>query len=310
MALAASPLHVLGVRLLDRAGKGVRGAPRDALLAAAVPASQRGRAFGFHRAMDHAGATLGPLLASAALLAGADLRTVFALAAVPGFVALAVLVFAVEERPRDEAPPEAPPPSPFRAGTASDLRRFLALLALFTLGNSSDAFLLLRAQELGVALAFVPLLWTFHHLVKAGLSTWGGAFSDRAGRRRAIAAGWGVYALAYLGFACATGPWAIVALFGFYGLFPALTEGPEKALVADLAGTSARGRAFGAYHAVTGFVVLPGNLLTGWLWETAGATTALGLGAALATVAAFLLATVVGEPPGDAVPFDRATSSD
>jgi MFS family permease len=142
---------------------------------------------------------------------------------------------------------------------------------------------------------YIPLLWTFHHLVKAALSTRGGALSDRAGRRRAIVGGWAVYALAYLGFARASGPFAIVLLFALYGLFHALTEGPEKAFVADLAGANARGRAFGAYHAVTGALVLPGNLLTGWLWERFGAGAALGLGAALAGIAAVLLLTWVGE---------------
>ena len=193
--MAASPLHVLAIRLLDRVGKGVRSAPRDALLAAVTPAAERGRAFGFHRAMDHAGATLGPLLASAALLAGAELRTVFALALVPGLLALGVLVFGVREvraragvrgHPEGGRAPRRRSASP--PTTPAALRRFLAVLALFALGNSSDAFLLLRAQEQGVTLALIPLLWTFHHLVKSAFSTLGGAFSDRAGRRRTIVA--------------------------------------------------------------------------------------------------------------------------
>ncbi len=304
VAVAASPLHVLAVRLADRVGKGVRSAPRDALLAAATPAGERGRAFGFHRAMDHAGAMLGPLLASAALLAGAELRTVFALALVPGLLALVVLVFGVGE----EAPSVPPAPAPPLASThpaqeggtparsSPALLRFLAVLALFALGNSSDAFLLLRAQELGVAVAFLPLLWTLHHLVKASFSTFGGALSDRAGRRRTIVLGWAVYALAYLGFARASGVGAVVLLFAVYGLYHALTEGPEKAFVADLAGTQARGRAFGLYHAVTGALVLPGNLLTGWLWDRVSAGAALGVGAALAGVAAVVLLAFVPEP--------------
>lgn len=317
VAVATSPLHVLAIRLVDRVGKGVRGAPRDALLASATPASERGRAFGFHRAMDHAGATLGPLLASAALLAGADLRTVFALALVPGLLAMAVLVFGVREEapyvppsPATNAAPVHPAeeggPSP---GTSPALFRFLAVLALFTLGNSSDAFLLLRAQEQGVTLAFLPLLWTFHHLVKSSFSTFGGTLSDRAGRRRTIVLGWAVYALAYLGFARTSGVLAVVLLFAVYGLYHALTEGPEKAFVADLAGARARGWAFGLYHAVTGALVLPGNLLTGWLWERFSPGVALGVGATLAGVAAaVLLAFVPERPPAAAPSFDPGPS--
>ena len=130
------------------------------------------------------------------------------------------------------------------------------MLALFTLGNSSDAFLLLRAQQTGVGLTTLPLLWAFHHAVKSLTSTWAGALSDRLGRRRTIAAGWGVFALSYLGFAWAAAPVHVWLLFALYGLFPALTEGPERALVADLAARS-RGRAFGLYHAITGAMLFP-----------------------------------------------------
>jgi MFS family permease len=300
VALATGPFHVLLVRLADRLGKGVRGAPRDAMIAAVTPAGDRGRAFGFHRAMDHLGATVGPLLAWAALQAGADLRTVFALALLPGLLAVAALVLGVKEE-AGTAPAPSPPlgaatPPPLSAGSVGrDLHVYLGVLALFALGNSSDAFLLLRAQELGVGVASLPLVWTFHHVVKAGFSTVGGRLSDRVGRRRTILLGWAIYALAYLGFARAPGPAAVVALFGLYGLFHALTEGPEKAFVADLAPAALRGRAFGLYHAVTGLLVLPGNLLTGLLWQRFGAGAALGLGALLAGLAALLLLSLVRE---------------
>ncbi len=248
VALATAPVHVLAVRLLDRVGKGVRSAPRDALLAEVTAPEDRGRAFGFHRAMDHTGAMIGPLLASAALLVTHDLRTVFALAAIPAALAMAALVFGVREPTRKEAGPPGLPES--GASATGDLggrpfRLYLLVLAVFTLGNSSDAFLLLRAQEAGVTLTFIPLLWAFHHLVKAGASTWGGTLSDRWGRRRAILGGWTVYVLAYAGFALARSPLQVVSLFGVYGLFHALTEGPERALVADLTGSAGRGRALG-----------------------------------------------------------------
>jgi MFS family permease len=297
VSLATVPAHVLAVRLADRVGKGVRSAPRDALVAQVVAPEDRGRAFGFQRAMDHAGAMVGPLLASAALLATKDLRVVFALAAVPAALAVVTLVRGVREEPRAAAPgPAATAAEPAAPRVEPALLRYLGVLALFTLGNSSDAFLLLRAQEAGVALAAIPAVWSLHHLVKAVASTWGGALSDRAGRRLVILAGWVVYALAYAGFAAAASPAAITGLFAFYGLFHALTEGAERALVADLAGEATRGRAFGLFHAVTGATLLPASLITGVLWQRFGAPVALGTGAALAALAALGLLALVPEP--------------
>jgi MFS family permease len=297
VAVATAAAHVLVIRVLDRVGKGVRGAPRDALVAAVSPAPDRGRAFGFQRAMDHAGAFLGPLLAAAVLLvAPGDLRLVFGLAAVPAALAVATLVLGVREEPRPEAPFSPTPVAAVITPLEPGFLRYLAVLAVFTLGNSTDAFLLLRAQEAGVGLTLIPALWSLHHLVKAGTSTWGGSLSDRIGRRRTILVGWGVYALAYAGFAVAASALAVTALFVFYGLFHALTEGAERALVADLAGEAARGRAFGLFHAVTGAILLPASLLTGFLWQRFGAGTALGTGAALAAVAAAGLLVLVPEP--------------
>jgi len=290
MAVAARPWHVLALRVADRVGKGTRGAPRDAMVAEVTPPGQRGRAYGFHRAMDHAGAALGPLLASAFLLWRDDLRALFALAAVPAFAGVLVLLFGVHEAsvPRRPAPgpgPEGAPTAPAGWGGPS-FRRYLAVLAVFTLGNSADAFLLLRAQQAGVALALVPLLWTAHHLVKAAASTHAGAASDRVGHRNAIVAGWLLYALVYAGFARASTPAEIWLLFVVYGLHHALTEGPERALVAALSPAEGRGRAFGLFHAVTGAALLPASLLTGWLWQRHGPATALGVGAGLAGAAA------------------------
>jgi len=301
IGLATAPWHVLAIRFLDRLGKGTRGAPRDALVADVTPVEARGRAFGFHRAMDHTGAVVGPLAASALLLLGLELRSVFLLAAIPATVCMIVLVTAVREDPRPKPATKALAPAPI--GTA--FRRYLALLALFTLGNSSDAFLLLRAQEAGVTLALIPLLWSFHHVVKAGTSTWAGGLSDRMGRRRIIVGGWAIYAAVYAGFAAVSGPIGIWSLFAVYGLYHAATEGPERALVADLAGPEAKGRAFGHYHAVTGAMLLPGNLLTGWLWQAHGASVALAFGATCALLASIGLVTLVPEPsprPVDAPP--------
>lgn len=299
MALAAAPAHVLLVRIADRVGKGIRGAPRDALLADVTPPEERGRAFGFHRAMDHAGAVVGPLLASAVLAFTDDVRVVFALAAVPGLLGVAVLALGVPASPAKPALPVAPTPSRDASPLGRPFRAYLVVLAVFTLGNSSDAFLLLRAAEAGVPLSAVPLLWSVHHLVKSAASTPAGAAADRLGRRPAIVAGWAVYALCYLGFAFARAPWHVWGLFVVYGAYHALTEGAERALVADLAPPAARGRAFGLYHAVLGAMLLPASLLTGALWQAFGAPVALGTGAALATLASvLLLASVPGRAAG------------
>jgi len=223
------------------------------------------------------------------------------LAAIPAALAVVALVLGVRESEHPAGRAAAPPAS---GGSLLEpaLVRYLGVLALFTLGNSSDAFLLLRAQEAGVALALLPALWALHHLVKAGASTWGGALSDRVGRRRAILLGWGAYAIAYAGFALAGTPLQVAGLFAFYGLFHALTEGPERALVADLAPGATRGRAFGLFHAVTGAALLPASLLTGLLWQRFGAPVALGTGAGLAALAALGLLALVPDPAGRTAP--------
>jgi MFS family permease len=297
IALAAAPAHVLGLRFLDRVGKGTRGAPRDAVMAEVTPPAARGRAFGFQRAMDHAGAMVGPLVASLLLALGLPLRAVFALSAVPAALSVIVLVARWRERAREAAPAAVLEESERAGGPARGLRAYLAVLGLFALGNSSDAFLLLRAQDLGVSLAVLPIVWTLHHAVKAAASTPGGALSDRLGRRRTIVAGWAVYAACYVGFALAGAAWHAWALFALYGLFHALTEGPERALVAALSPAGARGRAFGLYHAITGGMMLPASLLTGALWERFGPAPALLTGAALAAAAASSLWLAVPEAP-------------
>jgi MFS family permease len=300
VAIAVAPWHVLAIRATDRVGKGLRASPRDAMLADAAPPDRRGEAFGFHRAMDHAGALVGPLLAWA-LLEGlaASHRTVFALAAIPGAIALVVLVVAVREPARAAA--ENPPPAALGAGGSlshgSDSSRlprrfwgYVACLTAFTLGNASDFFLLLRAQELGVRAAQLPLLWAFLHLVKSTLSTPLSGLSDRIGRKRVIAGGWLVYAATYLGFAAASAPWHAWALFALYGVFFALAEGTEKALVADLAPAAARGRAFGAYNFTLGICLLPASLGFGLIWDRAGHGAAFVVAAGLALLASVGLA--------------------
>jgi len=293
IAAASSPLFVLGVRFADRIGKGVRTSPRDALVADSVSPALRGRAYGFHRSMDHAGALIGPLLATALLTTFvSDLRTLFWLSAIPGAIAVLLIVFGVREARRE---PAALPRSahPLGALPGGQVRVYLAILLVFTLGNSSDAFLLLKAGQLGVAPGRIALLWSLFHLVKMLSAMPFGALSDRIGRRGVIVAGWGVYALAYLGFALASTELHIWLLFCGYGLFYGLTEGVEKALMADLAGPEERGSAFGWYHCAIGIGALPSSVLFGLVWQKAGAGAAFGLGAGLAAIAALLLVVMV-----------------
>jgi MFS family permease len=297
VALASSFGFVLVIRFIDRVGKGLRGAPRDALIVDSVDPSLRGRAFGLQRSMDHAGALIGPLVA-AALLAGGrcDLRTVFALAAIPGLAGVALVVWRVREAgvatgaaASASASGGTSPATRLGVIPTGPLRRYLFILLLFTLGNSSDVFLLLRAGELGVAPSQLPLLWAFLHVVKAGGALPLGMLSDRVDRRKLIIGGWAVYALVYLGFARAGAAWHAWALFAAYGLYYALTEGVEKALLADLAPAEARGGAFGWQALALGVGALPASLLFGALWQGAGPAAAFGLGAALAGVSSVLL---------------------
>lgn len=285
IGLATTVTQVLAIRVGDRIGKGLRGAPRDALIAESVAIEDRGRAFGFHRAADHAGAVIGPLVAYAMLgWGGLDLRTVFLLAAIPGALALAVAWLGVSEAPRVR-PAER---RQLGAVPTGMLARYLVVLALFTLGNSTDAFLLLRAREAGVPLAQLPLLWAFLHVVKSVSSTPGGAWSDRVGRRPMLLAGWAVYAAVYLGFGLASSVFAIWGLMALYGLYHGLTEGTEKALVADLAGSAERGWAFGWFNLVIGVMALPASLVFGAIWDARGAPVAFGFGAAMAALAGVL----------------------
>ena len=285
IGLAQGVGQVLAIRLVDRAGKGIRGAPRDALIADAVDASQRGRAYGFHRAADHTGAVAGPIVAYALLTwGGISLRTVFLLAAVPAAAAMIALIFGVRESARESSKGKAPTLA--WSGLDRKFWSYLVVLLLFTLGNSTDALLILRANELGVSVALIPVLWASLHVVKAVSSTPGGILSDRLGRRPLIISGWLVYAAVYLGFAYASETWHAWALFIVYGVYFGLTEGVEKALVADLVPPNVRGAAFGWYNLTIGLAAFPASLIFGGLWQVYGAATAFVVGASLAVVAA------------------------
>ncbi len=291
VAFALAPWHVLAVRFADRLGKGLRTSPRDALIAASTDAVIRGRAYGFHRSMDHLGAVAGPALAFGLLaMLGERLRMIFLLAAIPGFLSVLILVLWVSEVQVERAASREPRRA---ARLDGQLIRFLLVVTLFTLGNSSDAFLLLRARDVGIAVAHLPLLWMFFHVIKAATGMPGGILSDLRGRRGAIIAGWLIYALAYLGFGAASHPWQIWALFAFYGLYFGLTEGVERALIADLVPAERQASAFGVYHFCIGIAALPSSLLMGYLYQRFGAGIAFTTGAILAALAALLLLTLL-----------------
>jgi MFS family permease len=288
VGLVTAPWQLFAVRLADRIGKGVRAAPRDALIADSTDPSNRGRAFGFHRAMDHLGAAIGPLLATAFLLAWpGEYRVLFLLAVVPGLLVLVLLVFGLKE-----PPPTAPAKEAVRLTLKPfdrNFRLYLLALVVFTLGNSSDAFLLVRAGELGVPVVWLPVLWCVFHVAKSTGNLVLGAGVDRYGARPFLFLGWGVYAAVYLAFGLATAAWEAWALFLCYAVFYGLTEPAEKALVAELAGGERKGLAYGWYNFAVGIATLPASLLFGALYQLFGPLAAFGCGAGLALAAAVLM---------------------
>ncbi len=313
LAFAQTWPQAFAIRLSDRVGKGLRSAPRDAMIADATPPAQRGLAFGFHRAMDHGGAIIGPLLSFALIFwlvqdrnapTKAEYKTIFLLAAIPALAAVLVAIFFVRESAQTRAPNPAAPRLRFTLrGFDRNFIRFLILVALFTLSNSSDAFLLLRARDAGISAATIPLLWAALHVCKVVSSLVGGDLSDRVGRKVLIIAGWLLYAAVYAGFAFVTSAWAAWALFLVYGIYFGLCEGTEKALVADLVRPEQRGTAYGLYNLAFSITVWPASLLMGTLWDWQGARTAFLVSAVLGTLAALLLAVTVraGAKPAPAV---------
>ena len=281
IGVAGSWAQVFGARLLDRTGKGLRAAPRDALIADNVPKEQRGRAFGFHRSMDTTGAVLGPLIGWLYLqFFSSNLRPLYFVAFVPAVLGVAVLAFFVrEKRPVLEKTVTALPPKFALSGLSAEYRRYLLAVGLFGLGNSSDAFLLLRAQGMGVAAQNLLLLYALFNTVDAVLGYTAGRWSDRVGRRPLIACGWGVFALVYLGFALLGSPGAAWALFLVYGLYYTLTQGAQKALAADLAHPERRGAEIGAFHLLIGIAALPASLVAGWLYTHVSPSAPFYLGA-------------------------------
>ena len=309
VAIATSWAHVFAVRVTDRIGKGLRSSPRDAMLASLSPPGERGRVFGYHWGMDHAGAAVGPLLATIFLYFSPDnYRLLFALTIIPGLMAVATL----RRVPDTKGEPKGSPLQHFRSDESridesridesridesrraeplgSAFKKYLVIMSIFTLGNSSDAFLLLQLSNAGVPLMGLTLVWSAQHAIKALLSMRGGMLSDRMGRRSLIVTGWIIYAVVYAGFAFSTSIYALIAWFMLYSVYASATEGTEKALIADLTSADVRAAAYGWHAAVQGFGALAAGICFGLLWQQFGAPDAFMTGAALALLASLLLA--------------------
>jgi MFS family permease len=292
LALAVTPWQVLVAWFFNRVGKGVRTSPRDALIADSCGEGDRGRSFGYHRSMDHFGALSGAALASILLVAmNGNYRAIFALAFLPVVLSVVLTLFLVREKrnPLGECAPERLPLKLSLKPFDRRFKVFLLAILFFTLGNSSDAFLLLRARQAGgISITLIPALWGILHVIKAAANIRGGALSDRIGRRRVILLGWAIYVLAYLGFALirsASWFWALFVIYGFYYM----TEAAGKAMVADLVPSELRGTAYGLYNFVISVSLLPASLIMGLLWKVTGFNYAFVFGASMAAIAAIII---------------------
>jgi len=309
MYLAGSWGVVAAIRFSDRLGKGLRSSPRDALLADSADSAKRGRSFGLHRAMDTAGAAIGLTVAAVIIYqtqgGGMELgletyRWLVLAGTIPAVLAIVVLFFFVKEgrQPKPMADGALIQKKGWRgafSGFDMRFRLFLLVMAVFTLGNSSDFFVILRAQTLEAPLVQVTLMLVLFNITYAAVSWPAGRLSDTLGRRRIIAIGWGVYALVYLGFAAAGSLWQIWLLFAAYGIYYGIVEGVARAFVADLVPAEKRGTAYGMYHGVVGLTLLPASLIAGWLWDAVGSAAPFYFGAGLAFLAMLGLVWLVRE---------------
>lgn len=297
LSLVARPLlavitfttGVLGLRFLDGVGKGVKDSPKDALIADSTKEENRGKGFGIARTLDTLGSVVGPLLLFVLmfLLQKHELKyhIIFFIAAIPLFLTLGILSFFVRETPGRIIDQK----KTFSFRLPVRFYVFLGIIGLFTLGNSSDAFLILRAQNVGVSIIAIPLVYALFNFIYASASIPLGSLSDRIGREKVILLGWMAYALAYLGFGFASKPYQIWFLFAFYGIYYATTEGVAKAFVADIVPPEDRGKAYGIYNALIGLMALPSSFIAGFLWDRYTPAAPFFFGSIIAGIAALLL---------------------
>ncbi len=306
LALAGGWGMVLAARFIDRFGKGVRTAPRDAIVADSTDKRELGRSFGYHRAMDQFGAVVGPAVAFVVLwMRPEDYRTVFWISIIPGVLCVAVIAFFIHDHRRRTAEScDAPPDSPGKVagpgaeGLRGPMTAYLFVTGVFALGNSSDAFLILRAQDLQVATVMIPVLYLVFNLVYASLSVPAGLLSDRIGRRTVALLGFAVFAVAYAWMALAASQAAAWGVFAVYGIYMAIADGNGRALLAEFSTEKRRGSAFGAYHMVLGLAALPASIIAGLLYDRVSPSAPFWLGAAAAVLAAVLMLALVPEPRG------------
>jgi MFS family permease len=279
---------VLGARFAERFGKGIRNAPRDALLAESTPEEYRGRAFGFERAMDSAGAVVGPLVALTLIgWVGLGARSIFLISGIPAALA-ALLILTVREQSRDGAVPSTNVKFSL-AGTTREYKRLLLVTAVFGLANSANAFLILRSEQLGLDRKWTILAYTLYNAIASLAAMPAGAASDRFGRRNVLIIGFAIYAVSYAGFGWASTGWLVWPLFALYGLFPALTDGVGKAMAVDSAGTAGRATAIGVYSMVMGLTQIAASYIGGELWDRVDSRATFYFGAALAAAAGVML---------------------
>jgi len=297
LGLAATWPLVLVLRSIDRVGKGLRGAPRDAMVVAATPDHMRGYAFGFHRALDNGGAVAGAL-AAAAVLAWSPLTLpeVILWSAVPGFLAVLLIGVGVKDVPPQTATAvvvaqSLPPPlPPLRWSLLSQtMRRYLLVLTLFTLARASETFILLLGHQLGIAVVELLLLWAALNLAKAITSTWGGQLADRIGRGSLLLIGWTAFALSFVLLGKVSGSAGLWGVSIFYGLLMGMSEGAERAIISDYANPGEQGTAFGWYYLMTGLAAIPAGVMFGTIWHYQSAAMAFYFAGGLAAVAVLLL---------------------
>ena len=286
-ALAGSPLHVLLIRFVERIGKGIRTAPRDSLIAGSSGNGSRGKSFGFHKAMDNSGAILGPLLAFGILLLfPANYRMVFIFAGIPSLLGLFSLIYFVKEAKKNKK-------ELLGRVTFKDFSKkyyvFLGIVFIFTLGNSTDALLLVKASDIGIQAVYIPLIYLVFNSVSVVFSIPAGVLSDKIGRERIIIFGYLLYSLIYFGFGRTNSKIVLVLLFALYGLYSAATDGIQKALVADLIDDNKRGTGLGIYNCLVGVTLLPASVIAGLLYDHINNSAPFYYGSALALAAAVFM---------------------
>ncbi|HBO84958.1 MAG TPA: MFS transporter [Deltaproteobacteria bacterium] len=292
-ALSTTWFHVLFARFVDRFGKGIRTAPRDAIIADSADGNNLGRAFGFHRTMDTIGAVIGPAIAFFILLLFANnFRLVFWLSLIPGIIAVILIVFFITEKRKTRDELAKLPKITFKDFNG-DFRHYIVVIALFSIGNTSDAFLILRAENLGVSKEYIPIIYLMFNLVYSVSSMPLGILADKIGMRKMIILGFIFYALIYFGFGIADSSFYVLPLFCLYGIFKGMSEGTQRAYLATLAPPERKATAFGVYHTVVGISLLPASIIGGILWDKIGAEATFFYGAVTGFISAVLFILLV-----------------